>query len=215
MSEERIENANESQAEAVATPEAIAQAKATLRRQTKNIRRALDGEARDLAYADITANVCAIPEFQQAKAVFAYVSTEDEVDTRALIARAWEAGKAVYAPRVVGPRTMEWHAIESFDGLERSAFGIDEPAADPASAVDPAVVEDAVAIVPGLLFDTWGYRIGYGGGFYDEFLSSFTGISIGIARAAFVSEAPLPTDEHDRTVDVIVTESGAYRRPRA
>ena len=69
----------------------------------------------------------------------------------------------------------------------------------------------AVALVPGYSFDGRGYRLGYGGGFYDAFLPGFAGVSVGLCRACQFCDRPLPRDDHDVPVDVLVTESSVMR----
>ena len=186
-------------------------AKAMLRRQVKNLRHALMDDSREQTDAALAANVIGLPEFGAADALFTFVSMGDEVDTHALIETAWAQGKRVYAPRCVGARQMEWHLIESFEGLETSSFGVDEPPADEATLVDPAAVENAIALVPGLMFDVWGYRIGYGGGFYDAFLETFEGVTVGICAAPFISTVHLPCEPHDLPVQMVVTNLDVIR----
>ena len=101
---------------------------------------------------------------------------------------------------------MEWYAIDGFENLEASAFGVEEPAADPARRIPVPGGEGAlaVALVPGFAFDASGYRIGYGGGFYDVFLPTFGGVSLGLCRKAQLSDVPVPRDGHDVAVDEVI-----------
>ena len=64
----------------------------------------------------------------------------------------------------------------------------------------------AIALVPGLAFDAQGFRLGYGAGFYDVFLSTFAGASIGLCRKRFLSPGPLPCDDFDLPVDMVITD---------
>lgn len=184
--------------------------KNALRAKMRGIRDSLGVDGRARADAIIAEKVCSSRDYLDADAVFTYLSVGAEVDTRAIIRDAWSRGKLVAVPRCV-PNTnlMEWYRIDDFEDLERSAFGIDEPPADPARLVpvpapsDPA--PSAVAIVPGYSFDGEGYRLGYGGGFYDVFLPTFGGASIGLCRAVQVSDEPLPRFETDVAVDSVVT----------
>lgn len=202
--------------------------KKQMRARMRELREALGKDARAAADAAIAAQVRAHPAYAQAKAVFTYLSVGSEVDTRAIILDAWAAGKLVVVPRVVpGTRTMEWYAIDGFEGLLTTKMGVEEPIPDPArlvmppggeSAVSGAVVPDsessaahqagegvaAVALVPGFTFDAQGYRLGYGGGFYDVFLPAFGGVSLGLCRKAQFSEAPLPHDAYDVPVDEVI-----------
>lgn len=186
--------------------------KAQMRAYFKVVREGLiPGERRAIDEA-IARNVAALPEFAAADGVFTYLSFGAEVDTRELIECAREAGKTVCLPRVVpGTRAMCWYAVESLDGLVRSSFGVEEPPDDPSREVRPADFAHPVALVPGLAFDRVGFRLGYGGGFYDAFLLAFPGASIGLVRACqLVADLPV-RDAHDVPVGVVVTEGGVVR----
>ncbi len=210
----------------------VAQEKNELRKRLRAERKALDPDYRMRVDAEIARKTCEQPVYREADAVFAYFSIGSEVDTRMIIRDALEQGKLVAIPRVVpGTRTMEWYRIDDFEGLEKSSFGVLEPVANPARLVtSPRVDEDAaaatdtgataaaaetsasargmraIALVPGLAFDAQGFRLGYGAGFYDVFLSTFAGASIGLCRKRFLSPGPLPCDDFDLPVDMVITD---------
>ena len=71
-------------------------------------------------------------------------------------------------------------------------------------------LEESVCLVPGLVFDSKGYRVGYGAGYYDNFLSHYRGTKIGLARTMQLSGNPLPSDPHDVPVDVIVSDGAVW-----
>lgn len=188
--------------------------KALMRAQFKAVREGLSVRERCAIDEAIARNVAALPEFAAADGVFTYLSFGAEVDTRELIQRAWEAGKTVCLPRVVpGTRVMRWYAVESFDGLVRSSFGVEEPPADPFHEARPADFARPVALVPGLAFDRAGFRLGYGGGFYDAFLSDFPGTSIGLIRACQLVDRLAVLDAHDAPVGIVCTEEEVARKP--
>ncbi|WP_350455110.1 5-formyltetrahydrofolate cyclo-ligase [Slackia heliotrinireducens] len=186
----------------------IASKKNELRRKLRALRNDLGEDGRAAIDAVVATNVCEHPAYQQADAVYAYLSVGAEVDTRAIIRDAWAKGKLVAVPRCV-PNTslMDWYRIDDFEGLETSSFGIEEPPANPDRLVDlPAEGAQAVALVPAFSFDPDRFRLGYGGGFYDEFLPNFHGVSIGLCRACQMSDVPLPRREGDIAVDVVITD---------
>lgn len=190
--------------------------KRELRRRYKEVRATLgkDGRAsRDAAIAD---GVTRLPEYLAADTVLTYLSVGDEVDTRALVRDTWVRGKSVALPWCVpGTRRMRWFYVSSLDGLVRSPFGVEEPVPDLAREVDPKAGPGALAVVPGLSFDERGYRMGYGGGFYDVFLAEFAGASIGLCREPQMAPVgTLALDEHDVPVDVVVTEERVIRPRR-
>ncbi len=191
-------------------------AKAALRARLRAAREALPAAERAQADAAIAARARALPELAGADLVLAYLSFGAEVDTRALIAWAWDAGKRVALPCCVpGTRALDWYITDSFEGLVRCRFGMDEPAPDSARALDPSQAGPrAVALVPGLAFDRRGFRIGYGGGFYDRFLAAFPGVSVGLCRDAALLPALPGLEPHDQPVAAVVTESEVLRPGR-
>lgn len=189
--------------------DATAARKEELRARMKAVRRAIPAGERAAIDAAIRDRVCATPSFQEADVVLTYLSFGAEIDTRGIIERAWQLGKAVALPRCVGPRRMRWFRVESFDNLETSSFGVDEPRIDEAAEQQLATGENMVALVPGLAFDARGYRLGYGGGFYDTLLADFVGTSVGLCRKAqFVEslEALGVIGEFDLPVKRVITE---------
>lgn len=190
--------------------------KRAARKHFKQVRHDLGTEERARVDAAIADRVVASPAWQEADVVLPYLSVGDEVDTRELIRRAWAAGKAVAVPRVTGRRQMAWYRIVNFDDLEESGLHVEEPLPDASMLLDPAAEAAAgrrlLAIVPGLAFDAQGYRMGYGGGFYDTFLADLArlgGASIGLCHTAQLVESFSDLgviDVHDRAVDFVVTE---------
>ena len=187
--------------------------KQSLRTQLKAMRRGLGPVCRAEIDAAVAARVRKTPEWEAAPIVLAYLSVREEVDTRGLVRAAWDAGKAVAAPRVTGPRMLAWYRVESGDALEMSRMGIEEPPASDARLVEVGELPPtALALVPALAFDERGYRLGYGGGFYDAFLARFPGVSVGLSREATTLDdldALGALEPHDRAVDLVVTESRA------
>lgn len=175
------------------------------------MRRGLGPVCRAEIDAAVAARVRKTPEWEAAPIVLAYLSVREEVDTRGLVRAAWDAGKAVAAPRVTGPRMLAWYRVESGDALEMSRMGIEEPPANGARLVEVGELPPtALALVPALAFDERGYRLGYGGGFYDAFLARFPGVSVGLARRATLVPSLGAFDvlePHDRAVDLVVSES--------
>ena len=99
---------------------------------------------------------------------------------------------------------MRFLTVESLSGLVRSKFGVDEPA----DGIEITSFDDTVCIVPALRFDRNGFRLGWGGGFYDRFLAGYTGFSAGICYEQCCGEVPVC--EYDLNVDTVITENGIY-----
>ena len=187
----------------------MARAKEELRRWLRRQRDALAPHERREVDDAIARHVASLPEFHDATVVLCYLAMGSEVETRGIIEASWRAGKVVALPRVMGAHRMRWYRMDGPDGLaalERSPFGVLEPAADPTREVVPDAA--ALAIVPGLAFDREGQRLGYGGGFYDAFLADFVGPSLGLCRSAALVETLACTEPHDLPVRKVVTERG-------
>lgn len=114
-----------------------------------------------------------LPAYQTAQTIATFLSMEHEFDTSYLIKQAMADGKRVLVPKVVSQQEMiflPYHAAE----MIKSSFGVREPVAGTAvSAADIDLVH-----VPGLAFNAAGFRIGYGGGYYDRFLQGYQGHTI-------------------------------------
>ena len=177
------------------------------RKDFKDQRAAIPAQQRVQIDKAITAQVLALPEFEACDLLLPYVSFGAEIETRDIIRAAWEAGKTVALPRCVpGTRSMKWYKVDSFEGLVKSSLGVEEPAENPANEIDPSAFKHALCLVPGLAFDAQGFRMGYGGGFYDTFLHGFTGTSVGLCRRAQVCEKVPALEPHDLPVSFVITE---------
>ena len=131
------------------------------------------------------------------------MSTPIEVSTIKIIEEAFKDGKKVAVPRCIkDTRDMEFHYINSINELSAGTFSVLEPPAD------FPIVEDftgCLMIVPGMQFDMKGYRIGYGKGYYDRYMSKFTGISVGICYSDELKSF-MYHGKYDKPVDIIVTD---------
>lgn len=144
------------------------EAKEELRRRFLAQRAALSAAEKQEIDRGITAHVLESTLFAQAACVFCYVSTPEEIDTRRILQAVLDAGKTLCVPRCVSKGEMVAHRIDSLDALHSGRYGILEPAAD-APEIAPAQID--LILAPALACDRQGYRLGYGGGFYDRFLS--------------------------------------------
>ncbi len=184
----------------------LREAKRALRERILRARDALPAAERLHAGAVIAAAIAAQAEFRAAGTVLLALSFRSEWDTRALLGAALEAGKTVVAPRVdAASRMLEPRRVTDPDfDLAPGFRGISEPLPHCAPVAFAAI--DWV-LVPGVAFDPNGYRIGYGGGYYDRLLPL---LRHDVRRVSGAFELQLvdrvPTAPHDLTVDAIVTE---------
>ena len=113
--------------------------------------------------------------------------------------QALKDGKKVAVPKVYGD-TMRFIYLEDLNGIEKGYAGIPEPVADEPVAAD----ETALVLMPGLAFDKVGHRIGYGGGFYDKFLSAEPTHPTVALCYDFQMLPNLETEEFDVPVDLVL-----------
>ena len=154
---------------------------------------------------EITQRVIALPAFKRAERMMAYADYNHEVVTRYLIEEAWKAGKEVAVPKVHG-KDMIFYRLLDFNQLKPGYYGIPEP--ECGEAVD---WEDALMIMPGVAFDRENHRVGYGGGFYDRYLQKHSGFTSAALAYEFQIADRIPRQEHDQTVDYIVTPKESIR----
>jgi 5-formyltetrahydrofolate cyclo-ligase len=156
--------------------------------------------------------ICSIAKelvsFRHAEVILLYSPIKSEIDVLPIAEYALSKGKAIAFPRCnTEDRTMKFHFVTSLDQLKEGAYGIKEPTED-APVYDPE--EDkrvAVCYVPGLTFDVYGYRLGYGKGYYDKFMDAFKGSTIGVAYTSQILPA-LPKGRFDKHCDALITEKG-------
>ena len=180
--------------------------KQRLREERLAAREALSEQERSVLDDRITQKLLATSEYAEATTVLTYVSVSSEVSTRMFIECALRDGKTVAVPRCLPGHCLEFVAIASVEQLVAAPFNLLEPAKEL-----PALTEDqknnSICIVPALLVDIKGYRLGYGAGFYDRFLSTYPGKKICLAYQQNLSWTMLPHSEFDVAVVVVITES--------
>lgn len=179
--------------------------KPAARESARAARCALDAGARTAANAAITERALALPLLDGVRVVLSYSATAEEVDPSAIDRELRAAGVVVALPRIEEPGVLGLHAVADPAELVAGPFGIREPAQSA-----PRVAADTIdaVLVPGVAFDAHGTRVGFGGGYYDRLLPLLEGAArIGLAFDCQVSSAPLPSEEHDEPVDVVITET--------
>ena len=180
--------------------------KQRLREEHLAAREALSEQERSVLDDRITQKLLATSEYVEATTVLTYVSVSSEVSTRMFIESALRDGKTVAVPRCLPGHCLEFVAITSLDQLIAAPFGLLEPPKE-LSALTEEQMDASICIVPALLVDTKGYRLGYGAGFYDRFLSTYSGRKICLAYQQNLSKTELPHTEFDVAVDMVITES--------
>lgn len=153
---------------------------------------------------EITKRVLLSNEFQSADTIGITISRYPEVDTRPLIEAAWVAGKRIAVPKCIhATRKMDFRLITSYESLETVYMDLFEPITDVTQSVNKDEID--LQIVPGVVFSNEGYRIGFGGGYYDRYMSDYNGATLSLAFAIQTSHR-IPVEGHDIAVSKIVTE---------
>lgn len=139
------------------------------------------------------------PAYQSAKTIYGYLPYNQEVRTVPMLLQAIADGKRVAVPKVYGEE-MKFIYLEDMTQVSKGYAGIPEPVADEPVAED----ETALVLMPGLVFDPQGHRIGYGGGFYDKFLCAQPNHPTVALCYDFQMVDQLETEEFDIPVDLVL-----------
>ena len=156
---------------------------------------------------EIAQKVFALNEWKQAETIGITVAVHPEPETKFIIEQAWIKGKRVAVPKCIpSSKKLDFRYITSFSELETVYFGLQEPV----TTTEHATKEDiSLLIVPGLAFTRKGYRLGFGGGYYDRFLSDYKGKLLSLAFELQLMEY-LPIECHDIPVSKIITPIHIY-----
>lgn len=152
-------------------------------------------ERKELADQRLLDKFLASPAYGQAEVLATYLSLDHEVNTQALLEQARLDRKRILVPKVVKPGQMVFVDYDP-EQLQPGVYGILEPKNDP----DPqlALADIDLIHVPGLVFNRAGYRIGYGGGYYDRILADFPGWTVATVYANQLADFTPQT--HDQAV---------------
>ena len=179
-----------------------------IRKQMKQLRADMTRTERFEKSMQIFEKLITVPEFKRADRIYTYVSMDNEIDTIMLIDYSLSIEKRVFVPRV-SSKDMEFYEISDISELSPGYMGIYEP---DINGKEPDYSRTGFMCMPGLAFDRSYNRIGYGGGFYDRYLS----VENKLYKAALAYEAQLlesiPAQDGDVRPDMIVTEESIYRK---
>ena len=179
--------------------------KNALRKQYKLLRSELSEEEKQKLDRQICENTQSLASFRYAETVLMYAPTKGEINVMPIAEYALSCGKRIAFPRSNAENhTMDFKYVESLDSLVPGEFGIFEPSEDMPSVID---FSHSICIVPGLVFDKMGYRVGYGKGFYDRFFSNYRETKLGLIYSDFILDS-VPRGRFDRRVDILVSERG-------
>lgn len=144
--------------------------------------------------------------FRYSETILMYAPLKGEIDIMPIAKKALELGKRVAFPRCVeDPRNLDFKYVSSLDELSEGSYSIAEPSEELESVTD---FSKSICIIPGIVFDTEGYRVGYGKGYYDRFLSVYDGTKFGLAYSECIIDS-VPRGRFDKHVDMLISEKGA------
>ncbi len=183
----------------------IREYKKNLRTEYRRMRLDMPPDEKERLDTRIRERLVSSKAYKNCDILLTYVSTPIEVDTRGIISAAFSDGKTVAVPKCTDSSgNMTFYVIENFEQLEPGAFSVLEPSAEKCRPAER--FENAVCIVPALAYDMDGYRIGYGGGYYDRFLSAHRELyNIGIEYCRCTA-ASFIKGRYDVAADMLVTE---------
>ena len=173
--------------------------KKELRRQIRELKRAMTNEQIDAASARLGELFLNCPQYQEAKTIYGYLPYNQEVRTVPMLEQAMRDGKRVAVPKCYGDQ-MRFIYMDDLSKVENGYANIPEPIADGPVADDPT----ALVLMPGLAFTEDGKRMGYGGGFYDKFLAAEPNHPTVALCYSFQMVEDIPTEDYDIPVDRVL-----------
>ena len=176
--------------------------KSELRKQVLHEMNAIPREQKQFIDQALTERLLQHPFYQEAKIIATYLSFPHEFQTQGLIYQARKAGKKVLIPKTYPKGRMEF-VVYNPQQLKKTSFGLLEPQGD-LEVVDASQID--LIHVPGLAFTREGYRIGYGGGYYDRYLENFTGQTMSTIYPCQIQEFNL--EDHDIPVQEVLIYEG-------
>lgn len=185
----------------------IRKRKNDIREKYKALRAQIPADVKAAMDEKICTAFCNLATYRYASVLLMYSPKGSEVDVLPIARRALADGKQVAFPRCI-PEThdMEYHFITSLDDLKPGEYGLLEPTPDM-----PVYHRNSSAptacIIPALVYDKRGYRLGYGKGYYDRYLGTYIGSKVGMIYSDYIIDE-LPRGRFDLSVDFIVTEKG-------
>lgn len=171
--------------------------KKELRQTVLNQMKSLSEKEKEQADGWLTQHMLQSRAYQEAKVIATYLSMPHEVSTADFIKQAQLDGKRVLGPKTYGQGRMIFVDYDE-SRLQKSSFGLMEPISE--EAVDKTEID--LIHVPGVVFNSQGFRIGYGGGYYDRYLADFSGASVSTLYQ--IQLANFKPDLHDVSVKELI-----------
>jgi 5-formyltetrahydrofolate cyclo-ligase len=189
----------------------MSEEKASLRREILAQRSKLTQE--EIFYKSNAVDEILLREFSDVKitTLMAFMPFRNEIASKSYMELFLEGHRRLVLPRVdASKKSIQIFEVSNLENdLETSSWGIKEPKLH-LPKVDPLEID--IILIPGVVFDRKGFRIGYGGGFYDQFLPLTRAYKVGIGFALQITKQ-VPVEDWDVQLDAIITENGIeFRR---
>lgn len=180
--------------------------KKNLRKEILEKRKELTQNQHEIYSKSIINRILESDFYENAKTIMSFISFGDEVDTHFFIKKSIEDGKRIVVPITISePRHLKVSHLKNFNELEPGFYNILTPKEEYLRFIDPKEID--LIITPGVVFDREGYRIGYGGGYYDRFLVNLPKVpKVAIAFDLQLIDQ-VPKEDFDIPVDYIFTEN--------
>lgn len=147
--------------------------------------------------------------WHKAKTIGITISMDLEWDTKEIIKEAWIQNKTVCAPKSnPNNHQLAFYTIDTFQQVEQSSYGLLEPIPALTTKVNQMKID--LMIVPGIVFDLYGFRIGFGGGYYDRLLMDFPHKTCSLVSEKQLVDQ-LPSESHDIPIHYLITEKGILK----
>ena len=174
--------------------------KSELRKQVLQEMKSLPQEQKQAIDQALTEQLLQHPFYQEAKVIATYLSFPHEFQTQELIEQALRDCKKVLIPKTYSKGRMDF-VIYDPQQLVKTSFGLLEPQGD-LGVVDASQID--LIHVPGLAFTMEGYRIGYGGGYYDRYLKHFPGHTLSTVYPCQIRD--FSPENHDIPVQEVLID---------
>ena len=187
--------------------------KEKVRKKAVETRDSIDEESRQQKSEEIAKKILEADWFKEADIVLSYHAFRSEVEVDALNRAVLTQGKKLYLPKTyVKEKQIRFFEITDLSKLKRGYQKIWEPTGEEPEFSFETVKEEqkkVLMIMPGTAYDARGYRMGYGGGYYDRYLEQTNCVKAGLCFESFLLPS-VPHEAHDVRMDRIFTEEGEY-----
>ena len=180
--------------------------KEDLRKTILSKRDSMDAADNKRLSGTICRSLIALSAYESSKTIMCFVSFRSEVNTGIIIKNILDRGKRLVVPVAdIKTKSLKLSYVNSIGDLVPGAYGIPEPS--PSSFREASPEDIDLVLVPGACFNLKGYRIGYGGGYYDKFLPGIRKDALALGLCFdFQIVSSIEPEKHDVPVDMVLTE---------